>query len=144
MLKQLILAQLVVTAALTGLIWMVQLVHYPGFRYVDHTQFSNFQQHHMRSISYIVVPLMLIEVAFAVWSQLHWWGKDGMYLVITANILLVVIWLTTFAISGPTHNKLLTDGFNEKLITKLVDTNWVRTIAWTIRTIILVIISLKV
>lgn len=142
-LKQLIVAQLVVTAALTGLIWIVQLVHYPGFRYVDHSQFSNFQQHHMRSISYVVVPLMLIEIGLALWLQVDFWKRDGMYFILAANVLLAIIWMATFFVSTPIHSQLLTHGYNEKLITKLVDTNWIRTILWSIRTGLLVIIILK-
>ncbi len=143
-LKQLMVAQLVVTAALTGLIWIVQLVHYPGFRYVDHTQFSSFQQHHMRSISYIVVPLMLVEVVLSCWLQIDYWNRDEMYIITTANVLLVVIWVATFFVSTPIHSKLLTQGYNEILINKLVDTNWIRTVLWSARTLILIIVGLKV
>lgn len=101
--KQLIIIQLLVTSLLTGLVWVVQLVHYPGFRYVDQTQFIDFQYHHMRSILYIVGPLMLIELALALWLQVEFWGKSGIYSVSAATVLLIVIWLVTFLVSSPIH-----------------------------------------
>lgn len=143
MVKQLIIIQLLVTSALTGLIWIVQLVHYPGFRYVDQTQFVDFQYHHMRSISYVVVPLMLVELVLACWSQTAFWGKNEVYLISTASILLIVIWLVTFLVSSPIHSQLVTRGYDEKLIARLVNTNWIRTLAWSLRLGTLVFISLR-
>ncbi|WKN40851.1 hypothetical protein [Tunicatimonas pelagia] len=141
--KQLVILHLLVTAALTGLIWVVQLVHYPGFRYIDHTQFNDFQRHHMQSISYIVAPLMLAEVAFTVWLQIEFWNKSEVYLATIASVLLMVVWVVTFSISAPIHGKLATDGYDRQLINKLVSTNWIRTFAWSARAGILVIISLR-
>ncbi|MEM8965274.1 MAG: hypothetical protein AAGE93_02580 [Bacteroidota bacterium] len=141
--KQLIIIQLLVTSLLTGLVWVVQLVHYPGFRYVDQTQFIDFQYHHMRSILYIVGPLMLIELALALWLQVEFWGKSGIYSVSAATVLLIVIWLVTFLVSSPIHGQLATQGYDEKLITKLVNTNWIRTVAWSVRTGIFVFILLR-
>ncbi len=141
--KQLIIIQLLVTSLLTGLVWVVQLVHYPGFRYVDQTQFIDFQYHHMRSILYIVGPLMLIELALALWLQVEFWGKSGIYSVSAATVLLIVIWLVTFLVSSPIHGQLATQGYDEKLTTKLVNTNWIRTVAWSVRTGIFVFILLR-
>ena len=141
--KLLIIIQLLVTSLLTGLVWVVQLVHYPGFRYVDQTQFIDFQYHHMRSILYIVGPLMLIELALALWLQVEFWGKSGIYSVSAATVLLIVIWLVTFLVSSPIHGQLATQGYDEKLTTKLVNTNWIRTVAWSVRTGIFVFILLR-
>ena len=47
---------------LTGVIWTIQLVHYPSFHFIDKLSFTNFHNFHERRISIIVMPLMLIEL----------------------------------------------------------------------------------
>ncbi len=137
------MASLLVAAILTGLIWTVQVVHYPSFRYVGADHFIEFQHRHMRNISYLVVPLMLIEVLLAVYLQLNITEKTYGLGVAFANGLLLLIWVVTFVISSPIHGQLATQGFNDELINKLINTNWIRTLAWTLRTVILTIIVAK-
>ena len=59
----LLIAHFAVSWALFGLIWTVQLVHYPAFRYIQEGQFTAFQHFHMQGITLIVLPLMLAELA---------------------------------------------------------------------------------
>lgn len=141
--KVLVMANIVVAVFLTGLIWTIQVVHYPSFRHVGESQFIEFQHRHMRNISYIVVPLMLIEVFLGISLQLSSVGKSEFLGVTIANILLLLIWIVTFAISSPIHGQLATKGFDIQLINKLVDTNWIRTAAWTLRTGILTYLGLR-
>ena len=42
---------LVATSIMIGVIWVVQLVHYPSFHYIDRNRYGLFQQFHMRYIS---------------------------------------------------------------------------------------------
>ncbi len=51
-------------------------------------------------------------------------------------LLLVVTWSVTFLISVPRHNELVS-GFSEASHRSLCRTNWIRTIAWTARGILL-------
>ena len=46
---------------LTGVIWTIQIVHYPSFHYIDKLSFVNFHQFHERRISIIVMPLMMVN-----------------------------------------------------------------------------------
>ena len=57
-----IIAHLFSTFFLTGLIWIVQLVHYPGFNFVDANDFVAFEKFHTNKISAIVIPLMFCEL----------------------------------------------------------------------------------
>lgn len=119
--------------ALFGLIWIVQLVHYPSFRYVSSDRFVAFHQHHTRSISLIVLPLMLIELGLGmvlVW-QSDWGGR-----YIMALVLVGLIWASTFLIQVPDHNAL-GEGKDDLLIDRLVKTNWIRTILWTAKALFL-------
>ena len=52
-------------------------------------------------------------------------------------VLLVVVWGATFFVAVPRHN-LLAAGFNAAVIDSLVATNWIRTIAWTLRAVVAV------
>ena len=118
---------LLVSWALFGLIWIVQLVHYPTFEFVDSQNFLAFHQHHTSAITLIVMPLMVAEVGLGLYLV-----KQQPAIYLGPLILVGLIWLSTFLIQVPIHNAL----GNEKdsfLIQKLVNTNWIRTILWTIK-----------
>ena len=51
-------------------------------------------------------------------------------------VLLAFIWLSTMIFQVPIHFKLMHEG-SPKLITKVIRTNWIRTLSWTSRTILL-------
>ena len=118
---------------LIGLIWIVQIVHYPSFLYVEKTKYFDFQDFHMKRISYIVVPLMLTELlsALALIPKNTNLEVRGILFWISF-ILMAFIWIWTFFINVPLHSKL-THSFDDKLIHALIRSNWPRTIAWTIK-----------
>lgn len=114
-----------------GLIWLVQIVHYPSFKYISSTEFKDFQKFHMRSISYIVMPIMISELVIAVSLLL----KNPSKLLWVNFGLLLLTWIFTFILSVPVH-KELNDGKSIHLIKTLILTNWPRTILWSIRSIL--------
>ena len=125
--------QAIVSWFLAGLIWMVQLVHYPSFRfYSSPTQTAH--QFHQQRISLIVVPMMLIELTTAVALPIRDWPAfKSLHL---ANLgLLAVIWLITFLFMVPLHRQLLISS-SDTVIQQLVRFNWIRTLAWTIKAIL--------
>jgi hypothetical protein len=123
-----LISQLFIALVLTGLIWTIQLVHYPSFAFVDPEQFSAFHDHHNRSISFIVMPLMLAEMALAVLTFLH----KPSWILGLALAAVILIWITTFTLSVPCHQKLA-EGFDLAQVQRLVATNWPRTVLWTAR-----------
>ena len=50
---------------MTGLIWFVQIVHYPLFLRVGADAFRTFSAEHQRRTTRVVAPLMLLEIATA-------------------------------------------------------------------------------
>ena len=48
---------------MVGVIWVIQLVHYPSFHFINKKDYEQFQDFHMKRITYIVMPTMLIELA---------------------------------------------------------------------------------
>ncbi|MCJ8275239.1 MAG: hypothetical protein HRT44_00125 [Bdellovibrionales bacterium] len=130
---------------MTGVIWIVQLVHYPSFAYVASESFYNFNKFHQMSISLVVMPAMILELltGFALVAL----SPANAINVILLGLLLL-IWLSTFFLSVPLHNSLMNQGFDTKVIEQLVFTNWPRTILWSLRSTLLIYImamtSLKV
>jgi hypothetical protein len=127
---------LVASALLTGLIWLVQLVQYPLLAKVGTEAFRIYHTLHSLRISWIVVPLMLLEVLLAVALVARGRGlAPGWWLVVT-SALLALIWLSTFGLQVPCHRRLA-EGFDLATWQRLVATNWIRTAAWSARTTLL-------
>jgi L-cystine uptake protein TcyP (sodium:dicarboxylate symporter family) len=128
---------LVVTSILVGLIWTIQLVHYPSFNYIDSQTYKSFQSFHVNAITPLVAPLMIIEMLFYVLSlKFDFYLKKIHYIIIFT--LLMTIWLCTAFVSVPLHNALQT-GKDSILISRLVGTNWIRTFAWTLKLFLMII-----
>lgn len=125
------------TLAMTGLVWFVQLVHYPLFGRVPAEALRAYEEEHQRRATWVVAPFMLVEVGTAVllcggiapgvrpaWA---WWGLG----------LVGVVWASTFLVQVPLHARL-ERWKEEAVIRRLVWTNWVRTAAWTARGVLAV------
>ena len=119
---------------LTGVIWTIQLVHYPSFHFIDKLSFTNFHNFHERRISIIVMPLMFIELITSIALYTHnMWS-----IVFTLNLLVVVlIWCSTFFVQVPIHS-ILSQKKDKDLIEKLVNTNWIRTFLWSMRMLLII------
>ena len=124
----LLLAHAGVTLVLVGLIWTIQLVHYPLFRHVEASSWDAFHDAHGMRITWLVGLLMPIEVLLA--GTLVF--QDPSLLTWTGVGLLAVIWLSTALIQVPLHQRL-GGGFDAEVHSRLVTSNWIRTVAWTLR-----------
>jgi hypothetical protein len=129
-------AHAISTVMLAGLIWTIQLVHYPLFAKVGADRWMEYERLHQMRITTLVGPLMLAELVTAalLLAPLVSGGKPAWLPIIGAG-LLAVIWASTFFIQVPIHSAL-ERGFDPVLIERLVATNWIRTIAWTARAVI--------
>lgn len=139
--KLLLLTQSSATLFMVGLIWFVQIVHYPLYANVGREQFPEYEAHHNRLTTWVVGPVMLIELATAV-AMLKYAANGSTSLAWLGVGLLTVIWLSTAALSVPAHD-VLTTGFSEAAYQKLVSTNWIRTVAWSLRGIIVLTITYR-
>jgi len=123
------------TLAMAGLIWLVQLVHYPTFSFIHEPDFVSFAVLHQMRISIVVVPLMLLELITTVLLLRRPHPAFTGNLARAAAACLVVAWLSTFLWQAPIHQQLL-QGRSATLITDLIEGNWLRTIAWSARAIL--------
>ena len=134
--RVLLLLNFAAAAYLTGLIWTVQLVHYPSFGLVPKAAWAAFHAAHTRRMSYVVLAPMVLELGLAIglaWAgrrllpgSAGWWSLG----------LVGLAWAVTFFISVPFHNRLA-QGFDYIAIDGLTRTNWLRTLAWTARAALL-------
>jgi hypothetical protein len=126
-------AHLLTTFAMVGLIWFVQIVHYPIMASFDRENFASHEKEHCDRTGWVVVPLMLVEI-FTFALLLIEGIRSNAFLI--SGLLLGVIWASTFLIQVPLHRKLL-EGWNAEQHRRLVTTNWIRTAAWTGRSFLL-------
>ncbi|HAQ67789.1 MAG TPA: hypothetical protein DCR70_08695 [Phycisphaerales bacterium] len=125
------------TWALVGLIWTIQIIHYPLFGQVGREQFISYHQRHTRLITLVVGPLMLAELGTAVLLVLTG-TRDPWF--IASLPLLASIWISTWMVQIPLHNTLA-NGFDAKAHHRLVTTNWWRTAAWSARGICIMMMA---
>jgi hypothetical protein len=131
----LILVHAAATIMMTGLIWFVQIVHYPLLAAVGRESFPTYEAQHVQRTTWIVAPLMLIEAAAAVAILFVDVGGASRVLPMAGLALLAVVWLSTAILQGPMHGRMLRQDQPE-LVGRLVATNWIRTAAWTGRSVI--------
>lgn len=131
----LLLLHLIATVFMTGVIWIVQILHYPLFNMVGRENFAAYEAAHTNLITLVVMPAMLLELILSAMiffappasipSGLNWLNAA----------LLGVIWLSTAFLQVPQHS-ILSSGFDEKAYRMLVNSNWIRTVAWSAKAII--------
>ncbi|NNC87590.1 MAG: hypothetical protein HKN82_03915 [Akkermansiaceae bacterium] len=136
----LIQAQLVVAAAMTGIIWFVQRITYPQFLVADATSFASFHAHYTSRLTPIVAPLMIAELALALGSVWFFRRSRVRGLILLGAVLVAALWLTTFLVQVPLHEQLA-EGWSAPVVRKLVDSNWFRTILWSVRLGLLLLIA---
>ena len=77
------------------------------------------------SIEALTASLILVSNLTSPERTLAWFGW----------ILLLLIWLSTAFLQVPLHRRLAA-GYDSRTATRLVRSNWVRTIAWTVRGVV--------
>lgn len=117
----------------------VQLVHYPLFLALHYSDRVAYAKKHQAKISFIVMPVMLLELVSLI-AMASSYALDIFWL--TLCFLLVVIWTSTFLIQVPCHKKMLLQP-DDKILNRLVQSNWIRTIAWTLKTVCILYMILQ-
>ncbi|WP_420454252.1 hypothetical protein [Rubrivirga sp.] len=126
------LVHLGATLLMVGVIWVVQVVHYPLFAGVGAEGWSAYEAAHQSRITFVVGPLMVAELVTAVWLVLDRPAALPVGAVVAGAILVGVVWTSTAFVQVPLHTAL-GGAFDADAHGRLVATNWVRTLAWTAR-----------
>ena len=121
---------LISTSMMVAIIWIVQILHYPTFLFIDKERYTEFQQFHMNKISYIIVPLMLVELISGL--SILFTVENIQFSFYVSLSLLILIWLITGLFFTKFHSEL-SKKFSHNTILRLIRLNWIRTVFWTIR-----------
>ena len=121
---------LISTSMMVAIIWIVQILHYPTFLFIDKVRYTEFQQFHMNKISYIIVPLMLVELISGL--SILFTVENIQFSFYVSLSLLILIWLITGLFFTKFHSEL-SKKFSHNTILRLIRLNWIRTVFWTIR-----------
>jgi len=125
------LLQLLVTWILAGMMWFVQVVHYPLYKKIKEG-FVEYERSHIKRAALLIGPLMLIEVITAI-ILIGMTPGGTLTQLATANlVLLFLIWISTFLFQIAQHQKLSVQ-FSKKNLQGLINANWIRTVLWTIK-----------
>lgn len=127
-----LVVNLVATAFMTGLIWCVQVAHYPLMSGWPHDDFGRWEAMHRGRIGAVVVPVMLVEGATAALLLACRPAGVPAWLSWAGAAVLVAIWASTFLVQVPLHDRL-SGGWDAAAHARLVATNWVRTVLWSAR-----------
>ncbi|MFM8268418.1 MAG: hypothetical protein ACKOA2_10400 [Ilumatobacteraceae bacterium] len=131
---------LIATAAMTGVIWFVQVVHYPLFAAVGDSNFVDYEREHTRRTGFVVGPFMAAEGVTTLW--LFFAPVDGRLLPLVGGLLLAVVLGSTIAVQVPLHDTLSTTP-ERAAMQRLVRSNWIRTIGWSLRTVVAAVILIS-
>ena len=125
------------TLAMFGIIWFAQVVHYPLFSKLGADSFNEYQDANLKWTVFVVIPLQILELFTAL--LLVWKVPLGLLPVqVWANVVLIgITWVSTLTLQVPNHMKLAR-GFDSRIHSILVSSNWIRTVAWTIRGAIII------
>jgi hypothetical protein len=131
----LLLVHAAATWAMTGLIWFVQIVHYPLLARVGGDAVGYARAHAERR-GWVVGPPMLVEAAAALWLAAAPPAGVSRGLALGGGAVLAAVWLSTGVVQVPLHGRLQGEvdaPTRARLVRRLVATNWVRTVGWTLR-----------
>ncbi len=127
-----LLLHVAATLFMTGLIWFVQVVHYPLAGQVGEAAFPAYQAAHMRLTGFVVGPPMIAELLATGWLLVARPDAVPAWAAWLGAALLAVVWGSTALLQVPAHSALLS-GLDAAQVDRLVAGNWVRTVAWTAR-----------
>lgn len=138
-----VIAHAVATWYLVGLIWTVQVVHYPLFARVGDDGFAAYEAAHSTRITALIgLPWAVQGLTTVALLAVPPPGVSG-WLVVSAAVLAAIPVLVTLILSVPAHQRL-GNGFDADAHARLVTTNWLRTGAWSAHGVVAVGLVLAV
>ena len=132
---------LVATLVMVGVIWFVQIVHYPLLAVVPVESAAEVAVDHQRRTGWVVMLPMTVE-GFTTLGLLKWVPEGVAWWVPWLNgVFLAVALGCTVFLSVPRHARMAAHP-DKSVGRELVLTNWPRTIAWTARGLVVAMMLL--
>lgn len=126
----LLLANAAAVLFLTGVIWFVQVVHYPLFAAVGAESWTSYHEQHSRRTTWVVAIPMLVDLVSSLALVAVRPDGVGPVLALAGAALAVTTWAATAGLAVPVHRRL-GPGWDGGVGRRLVVVNRVRTAAWT-------------
>lgn len=118
----------IIDFGLVVLIWLVQLIIYPSFQYIDKAQLSDWHSKYTVLITFVVMPLMFGQVAL---HGLELYRKPDLMNGLQA-VLIAAVWALTFLKAVPLHSQIQSGVNLSEAIPSLITWNWPRTVIWSL------------
>ncbi|MEE8603562.1 hypothetical protein [Euzebya tangerina] len=128
--KPVVLANVASSVFMAGMIWTIQVVHYPLFEQVGEGTFVAYMAEHQRRISLVILLPWAVEGLSSLALVADPPDGVGRVLPLAGLAAAGVAVLATVGLAVPEHGRL-SDGIDLEAIRRLVSTNWVRTAAWS-------------
>jgi hypothetical protein len=135
----LLLVHLTSTTLMAGIIWTVQLVHYPLMALVGSDRFVAYEAAHAPRMAGVVLLPWAAQGISTAWLVVARPAGVAPGLIVAAALAAATTVVVTAVFSLPAHRRLA-DGFDAAVHTRLVRTNWLRTAAWSTHAVIALII----
>lgn len=132
-----LIINLVAAVFLAGLSWYLQIVHYPLFAYIDKRSFLEYHIYHLKKNMFLIFIPMLVEGAFTILFAFDYSYLIPPMIPFLCLCLSTSMWLITFSHIAPLQDKLTTEGLDKDVVKKLLEINWIRTIGWTVKMLLL-------
>jgi len=132
--RPIIVAHVCATFFMVGLIWTVHVLHYPLFKYVGDETYVEFQQAHVDRIGPLLFIPWLTEglTLLAILGNAFIGDRRDLRVPTAINAVAMAIVLVISGFwSAPAHGEL-SDGFDPDVHNRLMNANFVRTLAWTV------------
>ena len=122
------LARLLIDFGILVMIWMVQLIVYPSFKYYTPRDLKTWHRRYTKRISIIVIPLMGAQLFLYSYALLQ---EPTIFNSICTSIV-ISLWLLTFIRFVPLHKAIETSKTTAEISESLVNRNWWRSLLWTV------------
>ena len=116
---------LLVDTVFLYLIWVIQLVIYPSFKYISDKNFLEWHKNYCNIIGFFIIPLMLFQLIESVILVIDFRGVINFAVVI-------ITWALTFTVFVRIHKKLSNEGNKKDIINTLLRLNWLRVFLWSL------------
>ena len=111
---------------MTAVIWLVQVLIYPNFKFIPESEFEGFHKRHCDRISYLVAPMF----GQGFFSGLILWQGPRTVEWVFHFVAITSIFIITAVRSAPAHSKLA-HRKDLPTVDHLIRWNWTRTLIWS-------------
>jgi len=136
----LVMLRLLIDFGLVVLIWIIQLIVYPSFRFYKIENLIIWHRKYTRLIGYIVGPLMLLQLGLTIFYT----TQEINPINVISLLIISAIWMSTFFQFIPIHNGISKGQVTKEMLISLVNKNWLRTFLWTLLFVINIIYLVNV